>query len=94
MLLFKQTCVCSPEQYDIIDNNQKIGYCRLRHGIFTVNILDKEIFRKINVNGKDFFEENERSIYINHAAELVLNELGFNLTKLYKVEKMISQFDD
>ena len=35
--LLVMTCECCPEQYDVYKNDEKVGYLRLRHGVFTVD---------------------------------------------------------
>lgn len=36
-LHFEQTCFACPEQYDVYYGSRKVGYVRLRHGLFTVS---------------------------------------------------------
>lgn len=41
-IILKQTCFAYPEQYDAIDGitGERVGYLRLRHGHFTVEVPD------------------------------------------------------
>lgn len=39
-LHFEQTCFACPEQYDVYYRTQKVGYVRLRHGVFSVSTAD------------------------------------------------------
>lgn len=38
-LTLKQTCGACPEQYDVLDGDDVIGYFRLRHGHFTAEYV-------------------------------------------------------
>lgn len=39
-LHFEQTCFACPEQYDVYCGTRKVGYVRLRHGVFSVSTAD------------------------------------------------------
>lgn len=47
-LEFDRTCFACPEQYDVYDGDEKVGYVRLRHGYFRVEAYDIKVF------GRDF----------------------------------------
>lgn len=43
-LVLEQTCECYPEQYDVIYNEDRIGYIRYRSGLFTCQpVIENEI---------------------------------------------------
>lgn len=43
-LVLEQTCECCPEQYDVIYNEDRIGYIRYRSGLFTCQpVIENEI---------------------------------------------------
>ena len=59
-----RTCLACPEQYDAIDatTGDTIGYLRLRHGHFTVEVPDVygELVYESYPEGDGIFEEDER----------------------------------
>ena len=62
------SCAC-PEQYDVFFNKTQVGYLRLRHGCFTVEVPDfgGEYVYSANPSGDGQFEDYEREFYINQA---------------------------
>lgn len=58
------TCQACPEQYDVFDeiSTKKIGYLRLRHGVFRADVPDcgDETIYMSNTVGDGTFEESER----------------------------------
>lgn len=43
-LVLEQTCECCPEQYDVVYNEERIGYIRYRSGLFTCQpVIEGEI---------------------------------------------------
>jgi hypothetical protein len=65
-----------PEQYYIytIYNNVEIAYCRLRHGEFTINLFDEQIYYDVT-NGDGGFYNDERLPYLIKALHLILEQL-------------------
>jgi hypothetical protein len=73
----KLTCEACPEQYDAFYLGKKIGYLRLRHGIFTVDYPfcgEKIIFTAYPEGDGMFFDEEERSYYLGKAKIALMNE--------------------
>ncbi len=66
-----QTCSACPEQYDVYIDSEKVGYLRLRHGIFTVEYKDKLIYTGYP-EGDGIFEYDERSTYLEIAKEQIV----------------------
>lgn len=78
-LELRMTCPACPEQYDVFDDcGSKVGYFRLRHGVFTVDVPDcgGETIYEAYPNGDGIFDDNERLIFLAKA-----------LRKLIEIEK-------
>lgn len=60
----RRTCYACPEQYDAINivTNERIGYLRLRHGHFTVEVPDVwgKLVYESYPKGDGIFETDER----------------------------------
>lgn len=70
-----KTCGACPEQYDVVDKEDKIvAYFRLRHGEFTVECPDcgGTLVYKVYTDGDGMFEEYERAKHIDNALNEVL----------------------
>ena len=63
------TCDAEPEQYDVFYANEKVGYLRMRHGQFTVDVPDVGGLRvyELSVAGDSCFESNERLSHLTAA---------------------------
>lgn len=67
-----QTCGACPEQYDARDETgRKVGYLRLRHGVFTVEAIGEdgehtEVYRA-RPDGHGVFDPDERGRYLARA---------------------------
>jgi ABC-type Fe3+ transport system substrate-binding protein len=61
-----QTCGACPEQYDVFDGDEQVGYMRLRHGGFTVSYPDVmgETVYSASPEGDGIFEPDERDHFI------------------------------
>lgn len=58
-----QTCQCYPEQYDAFYGSRKVGYLRLRNGVFRVHWLDvggETLYIDSDLAGDGEFTEDER----------------------------------
>ena len=70
-----QTSIACPEQYDAIDcvTKQEIGYLRLRHGRFTVEVPGPggRLVYESHPAGDGIFEEAERTGELNRAIEAI-----------------------
>lgn len=67
---FQLTCSACPEQYDAYHYGLKVGYLRLRHGMFTVEVPDcgdRQILQSPTV-GDGEFEDRERWFFLTVAA--------------------------
>jgi hypothetical protein len=69
-LTFTMTCVACPEQYDVHLDGRRVGYLRLRHGYFSVEVPDSggETVYEAEPDGDGCFEEHERAGYLVAAA--------------------------
>lgn len=84
----KMTCEAHPEQYDAFIDGKKIGYLRLRHGLFTVQYLSAEgelLFSADTKSGGVF--GGEREYYLNKAIKILLKKHTIEKTKLYPQQK-------
>jgi hypothetical protein len=64
-----QTCGACPEQYDAFIGETKVGYLRLRHGTFRVDVPDccEETIFEAEPEGDGIFEAGEREGYLSQA---------------------------
>lgn len=75
----ERTCTACPEQYDVFIDEERVGYLRLRNGIFYAKCMrDNEMVYKIHAKGDGVFEEEERPIHLYNA----LARLQLHLIKL------------
>jgi hypothetical protein len=69
-----QTSPMCPEQYDAFDeNNTQVGYLRLRHGIFSVDVPDaggRTIYEAVP-KGDGAFEDDERGYFLEQAKKRI-----------------------
>lgn len=69
-----RTCYACPEQYDALDlRMEKVGYLRLRHGEFTVEVptVGGRIVYVASPEGDGMFEDIEREKYLIAAIEAI-----------------------
>ena len=71
MLRFEKTCEACPEQYDVFDGDENVGYVRLRWGWVSAEVPgayeDKLVFsEQIDKEGfqGEFSDENQRKYYL------------------------------
>lgn len=75
-----RTCYACPEQYNAINKitNEMVGYLRLRHGHFTVEVPD--VFGKLVYEsypkGDGIFEEDERTSELTNAILAIADYYG------------------
>ena len=67
----KMTCGACPEQYDVYIDSIKLGYLRLRHGVFTVEYSGELIYTGYPM-GDGIFENDEREKYLKKAKKKLL----------------------
>lgn len=74
-----KTCDACPEQYAAFDENgEQVGYLRLRHGTFRVDVPDtggKTVYSAAP-QGDGMFEDDERAYFLGKAIESIKEELG------------------
>ena len=80
-LTFHRTCSCSPEQYDVFDNNNNVGYIRLRWGELTCEYPDvggEEIYHaEIGDEWTGMFENDiQRQLHLLDIAEKILEKIN------------------
>ena len=70
-----QTCGACPEQYDVFDDDEQIGYLRLRHGHFTASegSVHGETVYAASTLGDGNFEDEERAFHLNRAVAAILD---------------------
>lgn len=70
-----QTCGACPEQYDAYDGSKQVGYLRLRHGHFTVevhNMSDSTLVYEAEPEGDGEFMPDEREKYLTKAVDAII----------------------
>lgn len=82
----KQTCGACPEQYDAYLGDEKVGYLRLRHGYFSVEVpYGGEIIYSANTKGDGLFEEEERAFHLEMAKKAIkMKLLEDSLREIYE----------
>lgn len=70
-----QTCGACPEQYDAYHNDTYVGYLRLRHGYFSVDVPNcrGETVYEAYPNGDGIFETDEMYDHLQAAKEAIAN---------------------
>lgn len=72
---FVRTSYACPEQYDVFDGDEQVGYVRLRRGTFSVSIPDangRDIFTDRPADSDGVFETwVQRDEYLTRAAKLI-----------------------
>jgi hypothetical protein len=73
-----ETCGACPEQYDVFDrSNKRVGYLRLRHGWFRVDMPccgGKTVY-EAGPRGEGMFDDDEREFYLTEAIRAIRKEL-------------------
>jgi hypothetical protein len=56
------TCPACPEQYDVLDGTEQVGYLRLRHGYFRADapMHGGETVYEAHTRGDGMFDDDER----------------------------------
>lgn len=70
----EQTCSACPEQYEAFIGDEQVGYLRLRHGHFRVDVPDcgGETIYEADPDGDGSFTDEERDGYLAKAKEAIL----------------------
>jgi hypothetical protein len=74
MIRLEQTCVACPEQYDAFDESgRRVGYLRLRHGRFTVQVPDERgrVVYVAGTIGDGLFDSDERDVFLRAAVAAI-----------------------
>ena len=74
-----QTCQACPEQYEVFDSSgEQVGYLRLRHGHFTVEVPDvaDTLVYEAEPEGDGIFETKERMYYLYRAINEIINHIA------------------
>ena len=69
----ERTCTACPEQYDVLVENEQVGYLRLRHGEFRVEVPDvggRAVYEAAP-EGDGIFEDEERDDYLRQAVDAI-----------------------
>lgn len=77
MIRLVETCGACPEQYDAFDDNTVVGYLRLRHGRFSVEVPcpgGKTVY-EATPKGDGIFEPDERDYYLRFAVDAIERHL-------------------
>lgn len=69
-----ETCPACPEQYNAYVDGEQVGYLRLRHGYFRVDVPDcgGETIYEAEPQGDGVFEPDERDGYLAAAKSAIL----------------------
>ncbi len=72
-LKFVMTCSEFPEQYDVFDGDNQVGYVRMRYGNFSVSCPDAGDCLVVNrgMLGYGAFEDDERELCLKEAASAI-----------------------
>jgi hypothetical protein len=67
------TCGACPEQYDAVLDGKTVGYLRLRHGSFRVDVPEcgGETIYEASPEGDGAFEDHERDYYLRFAVDAI-----------------------
>jgi hypothetical protein len=78
------TCGACPEQYDVYDDGVKVGYMRLRHGVFTVEVPDAcgELVFRGSPRGDGMFRDDERERWLKQGANAIKIYMKYGTIKV------------
>jgi hypothetical protein len=80
-----QTCGACPEQYDVFDGEEQVGYLRLRHGSFTAvhpDVMGETVY-SASPNGDGIFDSDERDHFIGEALEAIQSAIDEPIHDLF-----------
>jgi hypothetical protein len=77
MIRLVETCSACPEQYDAFDGDVQVGYLRLRHGHFRVDVPDcgGTTIYEASPEGDGIFDPGERDYYLRWAVHAIERHL-------------------
>lgn len=75
-----KTCSACPEQYEVFKNGEQVGYMRLRHGEFTVEVPDVfgTLVYESEPEGDGMFADHERMTELTNAIHCINNHYKTN----------------
>ena len=64
-----KTCGACPEQYDVFEGDELVGYLRLRHGHFYASVPDVggDVVYEAYTKGDGIFDDDERDEHLDKA---------------------------
>jgi hypothetical protein len=67
------TCGACPEQYDVFDGDEQVGYLRLRHGWFRADVphCGGETVHEAYPRGDGIFDDDERDAHLTEAVAAI-----------------------
>ena len=73
-----KTCGACPEQYDVFQDDELVGYLRLRHGYFRAHLGGPggEVVYESRTNGDGIFESDEREYHLERAKSAIKTGLS------------------
>lgn len=73
-----QTCGACPEQYDVFDGDEQVGYLRLRWGHFTAQAYGPSgpYVYEADTIGDGIFDSSEREYHLNRAVAAIAEATG------------------
>lgn len=74
------TCGACPEQYDVFDGEQQVGYLRLRHGWFRADCPDVggKTVHEAYPRGDGIFNDDEREAHLVEAVKKIREWMNRN----------------
>jgi hypothetical protein len=77
MIKLVQTCYACPEQYDAFIGDVQVGYLRLRHGRFRVDVPNcgGQTIYEASPQGDGIFDHDERDYYLRFAVDAIERHL-------------------
>ncbi len=73
MIRLVKTCWACPEQYDAFLGVERVGYLRMRHGVFRVDVPEcggRTIYEALPY-GDGAFDEDERDYFLRFAVDAI-----------------------
>jgi len=73
------TCPACPEQYEVFEGGEQVGYLRLRHGGFCAEVPDcggEQVYYTEDQNGDGQFEDSERARFLQNAVDAIRQSMN------------------
>jgi hypothetical protein len=87
-----QTCGAYPEQYEVYQGEDLVGYMRLRRGYFRTECFGEPVYGAETKGVGIFYDEKERRLHLNRGCEAIIermtryNEQDDDFEDLYTME--------